>query len=31
MGLTSTDTLSVVALPQKTMDTTDWERETGLG
>jgi len=27
---TSTDTLSVVALSQETMDTTDWESETGL-
>ena len=30
-GRTGTDTLSVVALPQQTMDTTDWECETGLG
>jgi hypothetical protein len=29
--LTSTDTLSVVALPQQPVDTTDGERETGLG
>jgi len=28
---TSTDTLSVVALPEETVDTTDWEGETGLG
>jgi hypothetical protein len=27
---TSTDTLSVVALSEKTMNTTDWESETGL-
>jgi hypothetical protein len=27
---TSTNTLSVVALSQETMDTTDWESETGL-
>lgn len=31
MRLTGTDTLSVVALPEKTVDTTDWECETGLG
>jgi len=31
MSLTGTDTLSVVALPQQTVDTTDGERETGLG
>ena len=30
-GSTGTDTLSVVALPQETMDTTDWECETRLG
>ena len=30
-GSTGTDTLSVVALAQKTVDTTDWECETGLG
>jgi hypothetical protein len=30
-GSTSTDTLGVVALPQETVDTTDGERETGLG
>jgi len=30
-GSTSTDTLSVVALPQESVDTTDGERETGLG
>ena len=30
-GGTGTDTLSVVALSQKTVDTTDWESETGLG
>jgi hypothetical protein len=29
--LTSTDTLSVVALAEETMDTTDWECETSLG
>lgn len=28
---TSTDTLSIVALSQETMDTTDRECETGLG
>lgn len=28
---TGTDTLSVVALPQETVDTTDREGETGLG
>lgn len=28
---TGTDALSVVTLPQKTVDTTDGERETGLG
>ena len=28
---TSTDTLSVVALLQETVDTTDWELETSLG
>ena len=28
---TSTDTLSVVALSQETVDTTDWESQTGLG
>ena len=28
---TSTDTLSIVALAEETVDTTDWERETGLG
>jgi len=27
---TSTDTLSVVTLSEQTMDTTDWESETGL-
>ena len=27
---TSTDTLSVVAFSQQTVDTTDWECETGL-
>jgi hypothetical protein len=27
---TSTDTLSVVALAEQTVDTTDWECETGL-
>jgi len=30
-GSASTDTLSVVALPQESVDTTDGERETGLG
>jgi len=30
-GSTGTDTLSVVALSEKTVDTTDGERETGLG
>ena len=35
-GCTSTDTLSIVALPEQTVDTTDWKREpstgrTGLG
>ena len=29
--LTSTNTLSVVTLSQKTMDTTNWECEAGLG
>jgi len=28
---TGTDTLCVVALPEETVDTTDWECETGLG
>ena len=28
---TSTDTLSVVALSEESVDTTDWESETGLG
>jgi len=28
---TSTDTLSVVALAEETVDTTDWECETSLG
>jgi len=28
---TSSDTLSVVSLPQKTVDTTDGESETSLG
>ena len=28
---TSTNTLSVVALPQETVDTTDWEGQTSLG
>jgi hypothetical protein len=27
---TSTDTLSIVALSEETMDTTDWESETSL-
>jgi hypothetical protein len=31
MSLTSTNTLSVVALAEKTVDTTDGECETGLG
>jgi hypothetical protein len=26
----STDTLGIVALAEQTVDTTDWERETGL-
>lgn len=30
-GGTSTDTLSIVALAEKTVDTTDGESETGLG
>jgi hypothetical protein len=30
-GSTSTDTLSVVALAEETVDTTDGESETGLG
>lgn len=30
-GSTGTDTLSVVALAEKTVDTTNGERETGLG
>jgi hypothetical protein len=30
-GSTGTNTLSVVALSEKTVDTTDGERETGLG
>jgi len=30
-GSTSTNTLGVVALPQESVDTTDGERETGLG
>jgi hypothetical protein len=30
-GSTSTDTLSIVALPEKTVDTTDREGETSLG
>ena len=30
-GSTSTDTLSVVALAEETVDTTDGEGETGLG
>jgi hypothetical protein len=30
-GSTGTNTLSVVSLPQKTMNTTDGESETGLG
>ena len=29
-NLTGTDTLSVVALSQETVDTTDWECETSL-
>lgn len=31
MQLTGTDTLSVVALAEKTVDTTNGECETGLG
>lgn len=31
MRLTSTDTLSVVALAKETVDTADWECETSLG
>ena len=27
----STDTLSIVSLAEETVDTTDWECETGLG
>lgn len=30
-GSTSTDTLSIVALSEKTVDTADGEGETGLG
>lgn len=30
-GGTGTDTLGVVALAEKTVDTTDGERQTGLG
>jgi hypothetical protein len=30
-GSTSTDTLSIVALSEKTVDTTNRERETSLG
>lgn len=30
-GSTGTDTLSVVALPEETVDTADRERETSLG
>lgn len=30
-GSTGTDTLGVVALAEKTVDTTDGERQTGLG
>jgi len=30
-GSTGTDTLSVVALSEETVDTTNWECETGLG
>jgi hypothetical protein len=30
-GRTGTDTLGVVALAEQTVDTTDGERETGLG
>ena len=30
-GSTGTDTLSIVALLQETVDTTDWELETSLG
>ncbi len=28
---TGTNTLGIVALPQQTMDTADWECETGFG
>jgi hypothetical protein len=28
---TSTDTLSIVSLAEKTVHTTDWESQTGLG
>lgn len=31
MRLTSTNTLGVVALTEKTVDTSNGERETGLG
>ena len=30
-GSAGTDTLSIVALAEETVDTTDWESETGLG
>lgn len=30
-GSTSTDSLCVVALPQQTVDTANWEGQTGLG
>lgn len=30
-SLTSTNALSVVALPEQTVDTADWECETSLG
>jgi hypothetical protein len=29
--LTSTNTLSIVALSEETVDTTNWECKTGLG
>lgn len=31
VGLTGTNTLSVVALAEESVNTTDWECETGLG
>ena len=30
-SLTSTDTLSIVTLPQKTVNTADWEGKTSFG